>query len=716
MPASTTKQPEPLGDAPPLSPRVAHAFYGTRAALRPAQAQALLPVLSGHDVLIEAGTGSGKTEAALAPLISRYLSAAHASDGLTILYVAPTKALLNDLHVRLTEPLFQVGLAVGRRHGDADDLARAATPDLLLITPESLDNVLVAKEPALLSVRAVVVDELHQFTDSQRGLQLAHLLQRLEVHVGHALQVIAMSATLPPTAREGAWSRLRPGRPYTHVLDETPRERDFVVRVETEAVGHAATLARAASSGKVLAFTRSRAGADLVAGRVQRDGAFGHRVYVHHAGLDDTDRRRVEREMREPCGGFCVATGTLELGVDIGDVELTVLDGPPHNWQSFAQRIGRSNRRGDRTNVLALVPPSSRQPFLDVTYFLGLIAQTQGRLARSASLPRLHGALAQQVCSVVRQRGSWISRADIRSQLVMEPVASVSDVDDVIDRLVDEDLLQTHPQRDAVGESEGLYEAVRQRWVWGNFPIDSTTLTLTVDGRRLGDVPDLLPNRELLQPGRRLRFAGRVWQVALHPHNGKVALQAAIGTEVSGELRSASRGPSVDPVLVASIPDVLADLPLRDYLAAGTRHWFHQAAVLVEPLTDKRLLPTAVTDSGFAYLTFAGRWVNEMLLAWSELPGRATETSVTTKLPVDFTRLPEIPDLAQYIAETATEPSGLTRWQQLLPVHLLADEHLSVWEQDPYYLQALKRLRTARSNRVSEDDLAALLTVEGRLP
>jgi ATP-dependent helicase Lhr and Lhr-like helicase len=715
MPAST-KRLEAEGGVLGLSREVARAFYGTRSTLRPAQEQAILPILRGDDVVIEAGTGSGKTEAALAPLVSRYRSAARLCDGLTLLYVAPTKALLNDLHVRLEEPLRRLGLTVGRRHGDADDLARVVSPDLLLITPESLDNVLVAKTPALLSVQAVVVDELHQFTSSQRGLQLAHLLQRLELHVGHPLQVVAMSATLPPSARECAWTRLRPGRLYTHIIDETVREREFVVRVETKVADHAATLAQTEAAGKVLAFTRSRAGADLVAGRVQSTGAFGSRVFVHHAGLDDIERLRVEREMRQPFGAFCVATGTLELGVDIGDVELTVLDGPPHNWQSFGQRIGRSNRRGNRTNVLALVPPSSRQPFIDACYFLGLIAQTQGRLARSAPIPRLHGALAQQVCSTVRQRDTWISRDDICRQLVMEPIASVSDVNEVIDKLVDDDLLQMHLHRDAVGESAGLHEAERQRWVWGNFPVDSMSLTLTSNGRRLGDVPDILPNRQLLQPGRRLRFANRVWRVKLYPRNRRVVLDRAKGSDVSGELRSGSNGPSIDPVLVASIPDVLADLSFRDYLAASTRRWFDQLAVRVEPLTDKQLVPATITSNGFVYLTFAGRWVNEVLLAWTESPGHATETSVTTERPVDFTRLPQIQDMGKYIAETATEPSGLTQWQQLLPIRLLADEQVSVWEQDPYYRDALSRLREGKQWQVSTEDLAALLTVDGRLP
>src|SRR5688572_27715088 len=122
-----------------LSTDVGRAFYGSFRELKTAQRGAIEPVMAGRDVLVMAGTASGKTEAVLAPIIQRWLPAMRQQTGSTILYITPTRALANDLLRRIEPPMDALGLTVGIRHGERNDLCRARKPDLLITTPESLD-------------------------------------------------------------------------------------------------------------------------------------------------------------------------------------------------------------------------------------------------------------------------------------------------------------------------------------------------------------------------------------------------------------------------------------------------------------------------------------------------------------------------------------------------------------------------------------------------
>ncbi|MDZ4786329.1 MAG: DEAD/DEAH box helicase, partial [bacterium] len=179
-----------------LERRVASAFYGSFTTLRPVQEAAIEPLVKGQNIVLSSGTGSGKTEAVLAPLLSRYWRKAVTNEALILIYIAPTKALVNDLEKRLYPPLDKLGLRVGIRHGDRDDLVSGQTPHVLVTTPESLEVLLFRKDATLQTVCAVVIDEVHLLYNTQRGLQLSVLLQRLQQSLGQELQWAALSATV----------------------------------------------------------------------------------------------------------------------------------------------------------------------------------------------------------------------------------------------------------------------------------------------------------------------------------------------------------------------------------------------------------------------------------------------------------------------------------------------------------------------------------------
>jgi ATP-dependent Lhr-like helicase len=342
----------------------------------PAQAQAWPLIASGKDVLVTAPTGSGKTLAAFLWALDRLVGEAIAAGGTlpdrtSVLYVSPLKALSNDVRRNLEEPLGEIkalaaelGYAAPEvrtavRTGDttARERREAARrpPHVLVTTPESLFILLTSESGrrALRDVRTVIVDEIHAVVPDKRGAHLALSLERLEALVGPAkLQRLGLSATVRPL---DVASRLLVGgaRPAPSLVDVGQRrDLDLGVEVPEDELGAVATneqwgelydriaaLARAHKSTLVFVNTRrlvervtlhlgERLGADTVA--------------AHHGSLSRERRHRAERLLKSGDLKVVVATASLELGIDVGAVELCCLVGSPRSISTGLQRIGRS--------------------------------------------------------------------------------------------------------------------------------------------------------------------------------------------------------------------------------------------------------------------------------------------------------------------------------------------------------------------------------------
>ncbi|HJU19747.1 MAG TPA: DEAD/DEAH box helicase [Stellaceae bacterium] len=320
-------------------------------------------VVRGHDVLFAAPTASGKTEAAMAPLYQRHISFQRRN--LSTIYVAPTKALVNDLYERLIAYLGtrQAG-AVARYTGDRHEFRTASGVFCLLTTPEALDSLQLRRPEMLAGVRSVVIDEIHLLHGQPRGQQLRHVIAR----IGRAaappesprdrFQVVGMTATLDDMV---GVARLWLGEGAKVLSHRAPRDIDLrLIDLDGDSDAdraRARALARwfdQASAEKVLVFANSRNGAHALAAHLHRELA-GTRwpVHLHFGALAATERERVEEEMRRKRYGVCVATTTLEIGIDIGDVDAIVLSDPPRSVSGFLQRIGRGNRRSGICRVVA---------------------------------------------------------------------------------------------------------------------------------------------------------------------------------------------------------------------------------------------------------------------------------------------------------------------------------------------------------------------------
>lgn len=383
--------------------------------LRPTQADAVGPVMAGEDVLLLAPTAGGKTEAAAFPLLSRIAS--ERWRGLSALYICPLKALLNNLAPRLERYAGFLGLRVGLWHGDVGEPARRRMlrdpPDILLTTPESLEAMMISSrldEVALLSgVRACIVDELHAFAGDDRGWHLLFLLARIEHLSGRRIQRIGLTATVGnPTQLLGWFSMGRGGRV---IGPAAPIADGDVTADHVGSVDNAVTvISRLHRGERRLVFADSRTRVEAVAAGLRQAGV---RTFVSHASLSLDERRQAEAAFAAEPDCVIVATSTLELGLDVGDLDRVIQVGAPPSVASFLQRMGRTGRRpGTTRNCLFLATDDEEL----LTCLALATLWREGRVEPVAAPTRPAHLFAQQVMALALQEGG-ITRPGISEWL-----------------------------------------------------------------------------------------------------------------------------------------------------------------------------------------------------------------------------------------------------------------------------------------------------------
>ncbi|MEU1238489.1 DEAD/DEAH box helicase [Micromonospora aurantiaca] len=385
--------------------------------LRPMQQAAIAPLLAGDDALLLAPTAGGKTEAAVFPLLSRM--ATEGWSGASVVYLCPLKALLNNLLPRLERYAEWLGRRTALWHGDVPAPRRrailASRPDILLTTPESLESMLVSPNVdhrAFFSgLRAVVVDEVHAFAGDDRGWHLLAVLERLIRVIGTPVQRIGLSATVGNPEEllgwlQGSGKGTRPGRV---ISPEGPGIHSNAVAgpppgdIELDYVGslaNAATVIASLHAGeKRLVFCESRQTVEEL-GQLLR--ARGITTFLSHASLSTDERRRSEQAFAEARDCVIVSTSTLELGIDVGDLDRVIQIDAPSTVASFLQRLGRTGRRpGSVRNCLVL----ARDGDSLVVAAAVLLLWGRGWVEPVTAPPEPRHIVAQQILALCLQQG-----------------------------------------------------------------------------------------------------------------------------------------------------------------------------------------------------------------------------------------------------------------------------------------------------------------------
>jgi ATP-dependent Lhr-like helicase len=323
-------------------------------------------ILEGKNVLLISPTATGKTEAAFLPVLSMLLQGRQGTPGIKVLYITPLRALNRDMLERLEWWCNNLDVKLAVRHGDTETKERVrqsrSPPDILITTPETLQAILSGwiMRQHLQQVRWVIIDEVHEMADSKRGSQLALALERLRAMIGKDFQLIGLSATIgsPNKVAQFLVGKGRsveivrvPVARMMHLKIIFPKPSDEDLQLASQLYTHPEVAARLriirdyiTKHKSVLLFTNTRAVSEVLASRF-KVWDMNFPVSIHHGSLAKPSRIAAERGLKNGELKGLVCTSSLELGIDVGRIDLVVQYMSPRQATRLIQRVGRSGHR-----------------------------------------------------------------------------------------------------------------------------------------------------------------------------------------------------------------------------------------------------------------------------------------------------------------------------------------------------------------------------------
>ena len=387
----------------------------------------LLPIVqAGKNALLMAPTGTGKTEAALLPILDAMVREGESRvKGTKLLYITPLRALNRDMLDRMQWWCKRFDIRLGVRHGDSSQAERTnlsfAPPDILITTPETLQILLVGRRirQNLSKLKWVVVDEVHELSEDKRGSQLSVALERLRDAAENEFQMVGLSATVG-SPEKVAQFLVGSGRKCEVI--RVPVEKDLSLRVSApRPTGDDKVLADAIYSfpevaarlrtvrelvekyRSVLVFTNTRSEAEALSSRFRVwDPAFP--IAVHHSSLSKATREAVERSLKEGKLLGVICTSSLELGIDIGFLEYVVQYNSPRQVTRLIQRVGRSGHKvGEVSNGLVITQDS------DDTLEAAVLCRksVMGELEPLEPVFKPYDVAIHQVAGLLIEQSSW---------------------------------------------------------------------------------------------------------------------------------------------------------------------------------------------------------------------------------------------------------------------------------------------------------------------
>ncbi len=488
------------------------------------------------NVIISSSTASGKTEAAFFPILSVLNN--NPSSTVSVLYIAPTKALINDQFDRLSDLTLETDVKVTKWHGDASvsnkqKLLNSPT-GVLQITPESLESILINRSSDIIrlfgDLRFVVFDEIHTMMGSDRGNQVKCLIERIAYKIGYCPRIIALSATMGSVDKAAAWIGKGTGRdtavvdiPNTDVHWKLLLEQFYTDTDSKNSIDAGFDFIHSTCEKKrAIIFSNSREETELVCATMhqicQKKGT-DDRFYIHHGNLSAAIREDAERAIKdEEKKAVACATVTLELGIDIGKLERVVNVEAPNTVSGFLQRIGRSGRRDASPEMVAVfreTTPLPYAPFYEMIpwHLLQMIAIIELYLESRFIEPPYEKKLPlslmmHQTLSILSSSPNLTAAKLARKTMSLSAFSSVSrdDFKELLISLIKNDFIEQT-------EDNTLIVGIRGEKIIGNFKFyavfpDSEDYSVKCDSEEIGTISSPVP------VGERFALAGRVWEVA----------------------------------------------------------------------------------------------------------------------------------------------------------------------------------------------------------
>jgi len=581
-------------------------------------------------LLLAAGTASGKTEAAFLPVVTLLYQNPSATVG--VLYIGPLKALINDQFLRLSDLLKEADIPVWHWHGDVSQSHKSKLlknpSGILQITPESLESLLINRSTELVrllgDVRFVIIDEVHVFMGSDRGRQVLCQLARLSRFIRTEPRRIGLSATLGDyslaedwlksgTVREvitprvmGGQQKMRLAVEHFYMPDQAASKvSESEAQEESKNVACQKTsdyykyIFEKSKSRKCLIFANNRGEAESVIASL-RQLAEAERLpdsyHVHHGSISAPLREAAEQAMRDSGVPAAIgATLTLELGIDIGQLDRVIQLSAPFSVSSFLQRLGRSGRRG-RPSEMWLVchedESSSNEslPELIPWNLLQSIAIIQLYLEERWIEPVQQvkypfSLLYHQTMSTLAAMGELSSAALADRILTLPPFRAIRQEDfrELLLHLIKIDHVQKMEERGLIIGLAGE-QVVRNFRFYAVFP-DTEEFTVRDESKEIGSIVTPPP------PGERFALAGRTWEVLEIDKRHKTVFAKLVRGKVIASWNGGSG--NIHDRIVQRMRDVLFEDDEYSYLQAGARERLRETRILTREagLNKSSLLP-----------------------------------------------------------------------------------------------------------------------------
>ncbi|MGI8501066.1 MAG: helicase-related protein [Hassallia sp.] len=455
------------------------------------------------------------------------------------------------------------------------------------------------------------------------------------------------------------------------------------------------------SPTKLLIFANSRRECEQLVAVLQQEERLRPFVFTHYSSLSSEVRVETEQKFLAAKTAICVATSTLELGIDIGDIDAVILWGVPGGVESFLQRIGRSNRRQNKTNVICLLPDNCQNVLIDTLRFMALIdAAKKGELP-ICSPYKLFGAVGQQCLSVIASDNGRFTRiADLCKLFEHIDYLERDILESVLAELANNNYLQRHGFKNQYGAGETLYRLVDYRMIYGNFGAGSRTVELRYSSKVLGEVP--ADNLLRLRQSDLVRFAGQLWRVRklsieyilVEPAQDK---GSAINFNYSG------KGIGYDTFICNRIWQLIhsEELPF-DVLCSYLRESIKETINNLRQVCGFQEIPYNRSMKGIRYLTFGGYLVNKAVaLITRQLNYQADDICLLVTNPINWQSIPTDPQAYEVVFHLLFEkPSEQSIYQALLPSQLQLREFIQNWLMDETIANILTRLGNSKSIQV----------------
>ncbi|HJJ48395.1 MAG TPA: DEAD/DEAH box helicase [Methanocorpusculum sp.] len=679
--------------------------------LRPVQEETYKAVSEGFDCIVQAPTAGGKTESAFVPVID-YLLKHPKSGSVRALYISPLKALINDQTDRVLDLCTRAGLLVGVQHGDVAARERwkfdsGEFPDILLTTPESLEVLLSDAKTASVfcGLSHIIIDEIHAFMESDRGVHLKCLIDRLTFKSAENPVRIGLSATVGNPEDLLLWMSDAKRQHKLVQIPAAPSKKQFSFVVEPEFCAQAEAVVCAVRGKKALVFTDSRSFAERLTGELS--GSLSH-VYIHHSSVSADSREIAESSFAGGDSSCVICTSTMELGVDIGELDTVIQFGPPKSAASFLQRLGRTGRRGNPASMTFILKDAC-----ELLICVSAIEAAMRHESESLRVPACpYHVFVQQLFLLLKNRQGLGLPAIIRSLQALSPFAEMSPsaVSAVLSHLVENRYLAANGDLYTAGVRAEA-ELGKSNWLALVSVIHDSGgyLAVLADGTPVGTLD---PRFIAGEPGMVFSFTGKTWRL-LHRddvHKRALVEPAFAKRDLKRPFWSGGGSAGVSRLVAQSAARILARKKTLLPLPAAQSGMLEELLASLPDDFEPEKIHIRAEPEGNAWSvvvsTFFGLRANEVLarLIKNRLAGMHTirYTDFAVRI-MDFGAKSGLKSVYQVLESAASLswedavrelpeiPSSHWKFGELLPDELLLEMAAKDYYQIPEILDALRR-------------------------